>query len=209
MFTNGMSNMRYKGLAQIVPKILICLLLAGSIGEFFMNRVHADEKHGKTVLDYTMTNIDGIDVPLSKYAGKAVLIVNVASECGNTPQYKGLEALYQEFKDQGFAVIGFPANNFGAQEPGNDREIKAFCETTYHVTFDMFSKISVKGSDQHPLYRFLTSAETNPKFSGDVKWNFQKYLVDRKGNVAGKFAPSVEPLSAELKAAVEVELKKQ
>ena len=112
---------------------------------------------------------------------KSSLLVNVASKCGYTPQYKDLEALYRKYKDQGLVILGFPANNFGWQEPGTDAEIKTFCTTTYDVTFPMFSKISVKGKDQHPLYRYLTSEVTDPKFAGDVKWNFTKFLIDRKG----------------------------
>jgi len=155
------------------------------------------------VLGFTMKNIDGKDVPLSSYKGKAFLIVNVASRCGYTPQYKDLEALYRKYKEKGFAILGFPANNFKQQEPGTDTEIKQFCTTNYDVTFDMFSKISVKGDDQHPLYAFLTSESTNPNFAGDVRWNFTKYLVDRKGNVVGKFASGVGPTSEEMITAVE------
>ena len=158
------------------------------------------------VLGYTMKDIDGVDVPLSRYKGKAFLIVNVASRCGHTPQYKDLEALYRKYKEKGFAILGFPANNFKKQEPGTDAEIKQFCTTNYDVTFDMFSKISVKGDDQHPLYTFLTSDSTNRKFAGDVQWNFTKYLVDRQGNVVGKFASGVGPMSEEMTTAVEAAL---
>ena len=157
-----------------------------------------------TLLEFTMKSIDGEDVPLARYRGKVLLIVNVASECGFTPQYKDLEALYQKYKDRGFVILGFPANNFGAQEPGTDKEIKTFCTTTYGVSFDMFSKISVKGDDQHPLYKFITS---DPAYGGDVKWNFQKYLVDRDGKIIGKFLSKVTPMSDELTAAIEAALK--
>ena len=159
------------------------------------------------VLGFTMKNIDGKDVPLSRYRGKAFLIVNVASRCGHTPQYKDLEALYRKYKEKGFAILGFPANNFKQQEPGTDAEIKQFCTTNYDVTFDMYSKISVKGEDQHPLYTFLTSDTANQKFAGDVKWNFTKYLVDRNGTVVGKFASGVSPMSEEVIAAVESALR--
>ena len=165
----------------------------------------AKEKPSDSVLGFTMKNIDGVDVPLSKYRGKVLLIVNVASECGFTPQYKDLEALYRKYKDQGFMILGFPANNFGAQEPGSDQEIKSFCTTTYGVTFDMFSKISVKGEDQHPLYRLITS---DPTYGGEVKWNFQKYLVDREGKITGKYLSKVTPMSEELTSAIEKALKK-
>lgn len=165
----------------------------------------AGEKTSSSVLDFTMKNIDGKQVALSQYKGKVLLLVNVASECGYTPQYKDLEALYRKYKDSGFMILGFPANNFGSQEPGTDSQIKTFCTTTYGVTFDMFSKISVKGDDQHPLYKLIT---TDPKFGGDVRWNFQKYLVDRNGIIIGKYLSKVEPLSGELTSAIEAALKK-
>lgn len=161
-----------------------------------------------SVLDFTMKNIDGKEVALSGYKGKVLLLVNVASKCGYTRQYKGLEELYQRYKDEGFAILGFPANNFMSQEPGTDAEIKNFCTSTYGVSFDMFSKISVKGEDQHPLYRYITSADTNPEFAGEIKWNFQKYLVDRNGKIIGKYLSRTEPLSEELVQAVEAALKK-
>ena len=169
-----------------------------------MSPTAAKEKPAAGVLGFTMKTIDGADVPLSKYRGKVLLIVNVASQCGFTPQYKDLEALYLKYKDEGFMILGFPANNFGAQEPGTDQEIKSFCSTTYGVTFDMFSKISVKGDDQHPLYKLITSDST---YGGDVKWNFQKYLVDRNGRLAGKYLSRVTPLSDELTSAIEKALK--
>lgn len=142
------------------------------------------------IYSFIMKTIDGEERPLSEYKGKVLMIVNVASKCGYTYQYEGLEKLYRAYKDRGFVILGFPANNFLWQEPGTDAEIKQFCKTNYGVTFAMFSKISVKGSDQHPLYRFLTN---EPPVSGSVKWNFQKYLVDREGNVAAKFSPRTEP----------------
>src|SRR5579872_1391136 len=138
---------------------------------------------GGSVYDFTMKSIDGKATPLSSFKGKLVLVVNVASQCGFTPQYKGLEALYEKYKDQGLVIAGFPANNFMAQEPGTDEEIKTFCSTKYNVTFPMFSKISVKGDDKAPLYQFLTDAGANPTTGGEIKWNFTKFLVDRKGNI--------------------------
>lgn len=152
---------------------------------------------------FTVKTIDGEDRSLSAYKGKVLLIVNVASKCGYTPQYEGLEKLFDRYKDRGLMVLGFPTNNFLWQEPGTDAEIKEFCSATYGVSFDMFSKISVKGSDQHPLYAYLTE-ESSAK--GAVKWNFQKYLVDRQGNVIAKFAPGVEPLDDELVKKVEAAL---
>ncbi len=144
---------------------------------------------------FTMKTIDGKDKPLSEYKGKVLLIVNVASKCGNTPQYKGLESIYKKYKDRGFIILGFPANNFLWQEPGTNEEIKKFCTLNYGVTFDMFSKISVKGSDQDPLYQYLTEESPVP---GAVTWNFQKYLVDRKGNVVEKFTPKTKPEEKEV-----------
>jgi len=142
------------------------------------------------IYSFIVKTIDGKDKPLSDYKGKVLLIVNVASKCGHTPQYKGLESVYKKYKDRGFMVLGFPANNFLWQEPGTNEDIKNFCTLNYGVTFDMFSKISVKGSNQDPLYRYLAKESPVP---GTVTWNFQKYLVDRKGNVVAKFAPGVKP----------------
>ncbi|HMK39041.1 MAG TPA: glutathione peroxidase [Bacteroidota bacterium] len=163
------------------------------------------ERPAGSILDFTMKSIDGEDVPLSKYRGKVILIVNVASECGFTPQYKDLESLYRKYKDRGFVILGFPANNFGAQEPGTDQQIKTFCTATYGVTFDLFSKISVQGEDQHPLYRLITS---DSAYGGDIKWNFQKYLVDRDGKITGKYFSKVTPMSDELTGAIEKALQK-
>ncbi|HEY3836602.1 MAG TPA: glutathione peroxidase [Bryobacteraceae bacterium] len=153
--------------------------------------------------DFTLNSIDGKPAPLSAYNGKVVLLVNVASRCGYTPQYAGLEKLYETYKDKGFVILGFPANNFGGQEPGTNEEIKTFCSAKYNVTFPMYSKISVKGSDSDPLYKFLTETR-----GGDVKWNFTKFLADKNGNVIGRFEPAVTPDSAELTAAIEAALKK-
>jgi glutathione peroxidase len=146
---------------------------------------------------------------LNQYKGKVVLIVNVASKCGLTGQYEGLEAMYEKYGDQGFVVLGFPANEFKGQEPGTDEEIAEFCKATYGVKFPMFSKIVVKGEGIHPLYQFLTSKETNPKFADDIKWNFEKFLVDRDGNVVKRFSPRVTPESADVVEAIEAELAKK
>ena len=154
-----------------------------------------------SVHDFTMNSIDGKPQPLSAFKGKAVLIVNVASQCGYTPQYKGLEVLYQKYKGQGLVIVGVPANNFGAQEPGSDAEIKSFCERNYKVTFPMMSKVSVKGADMTPLYSLLT------KTGGDVRWNFTKFLVGKDGQVVKRFEPGVDPEAAELTKAVEEALK--
>jgi glutathione peroxidase len=149
----------------------------------------------KGLYDFTMKTIDGKDRSLAEYKGKVLLVVNVASFCGYTPQYKDLEEVYEKYKEKGFIILGFPANNFGKQEPGTDEEIKTFCETNYKVTFDLFSKISVKGDDQHPLYQYITK---DSPFPGDVKWNFQKYLVDKKGNIVAKYSSRVKPTDKEV-----------
>jgi glutathione peroxidase len=161
----------------------------------------------KSVLDFTMKNIDGEDVKLSSYGGKVLLLVNVASKCGYTPQYKGLESIYEKYKEQGLVIMGFPANNFFWQEPGTNEEIKTFCSTKYNVTFPMFAKISVKGGKIHPLYKFLTSKETNPEFSGSISWNFNKFLVDRSGKVVARFGSKDEPESPKVVQAIEQALK--
>jgi glutathione peroxidase len=156
----------------------------------------AGHKEGQSVYDFVVKDIDGKDVPLAKYKGDVLLIVNVASLCGLTKDhYAKLEPLYQKYRDQGFKILAFPANNFGKQEPGSDREIKETCTNTYHLTFDLFSKISVKGEDQAPLYKYLTN-HPDKDIAGPVEWNFQKYLVDRKGSVIAKFNPKVTPDAA-------------
>lgn len=157
--------------------------------------------------EFTLNSIDGRPAPLSAYQGKVVLIVNVASRCGFTPQYAGLEALYEKYKDRGFAILGFPANNFGGQEPGTNEEIKTFCSTKYNVTFPMYSKISVKGDDQAPLYRFLTDKQANPATGGEIQWNFTKFLVDKNGKVVARFEPKVTPESPDVASAIEKALR--
>jgi len=158
------------------------------------------------VYDFTLNSIEGKPSPLASYKGKVVMIVNVASQCGYTPQYTALESIYEKYKDQGFVILGFPANNFGAQEPGTNEEIKAFCTRKFSVTFPMYSKISVKGSDQAPLYAYLTK-ETGPGLTGDIKWNFTKFLVSRDGKVVQRFEPAVTPDSKDVTAAIEKQLK--
>jgi len=153
-----------------------------------------------SLYDFTMADIDGKAVNLSQYRGKVLLLVNTASFCGNTPQYSDLQAMYEHYNEKGLEILAFPANNFGQQEPGSDQEIKNFCFTKYSLTFPLFSKISVKGSDKHPLYQFLT--EQSP-FPGEVEWNFQKYLVDRSGNIVGRFHHRTQPLSPEIVKEVE------
>ncbi len=156
-----------------------------------------------SVLNFKVKDIDGHDVDLARYKGKVLLVVNVASQCGLTPQYKDLEALYEKYKGEGFEILGFPANEFGAQEPGSNAEIKEFCTSKYKVSFPMFSKIVVKGEGIHPLYHFLTSKETNPKYAGEIPWNFTKFLVNRKGEVIARFQPREKPNTEAVIAAIE------
>ena len=146
-----------------------------------------------SIYEFTLNSIDGQPAPLAAYKGKVLLLVNVASKCGFTPQYKELEAVYEKYKDQGLLVVGFPANNFMAQEPGTNEEIKTFCSRTYNVTFPLYSKISVKGDDKAPLYQFLTDKTANPTTGGDIKWKFTKFLVGRDGKVLARFEPAVKP----------------
>jgi glutathione peroxidase len=155
-----------------------------------------------SVYEFTMNSIDGQPLPLSNFKGKVLLIVNVASFCGFTPQYEQLEAVYEKYKDQGFVIAGFPANNFGAQEPGTNEEIKTFCSRKYNVKFPIYSKISVKGPDKAPLYQYLT--ETS---GGEIKWNFTKFLVDRNGKIIARFESPVKPDSPEVISAIEKALK--
>jgi len=147
----------------------------------------------KTLYDFTVETIDGQQLDLSTLKGKKVLIVNVASKCGNTPQYKDLEALYEKYGGDNFVILGFPANNFGRQEPGTNEEIKEFCTLNYGVTFPMMAKISVKGDDMAPLYKWLTSKKENGVMDSEVTWNFQKYMVDEKGHLVGFVKPGVNP----------------
>jgi glutathione peroxidase len=157
----------------------------------------------KTVYDFTLNSIDGQPMPLSSFKGKVVLLVNVASRCGYTPQYTALESIYEKYKDRGFVIVGFPANNFGAQEPGTNQEIKTFCTAKYHVTFPMMAKVSVKGSDITPLYQFLTDKTAHPDTGGEIGWNFTKFLVGPDGKVIARFDSAVEPDSPQVTGAIE------
>jgi glutathione peroxidase len=157
-------------------------------------------------LDFTVKDIDGKPVKLARYTGSVILVVNVASKCGNTPQYEGLEKIYEKYKAKGFTILAFPANDFLHQEPGDEKQIKEFCEATYKVKFPLFSKIVVKGEGQAPLYKFLTSKETDEKFAGDIDWNFAKFLINRKGEVVGRFKAGVKPESDAVVSAIEKEL---
>ena len=156
-----------------------------------------------SVLDFHVKDIEGKDVDLASYKGKVLLIVNTASQCGLTPQYKDLEAIYEKYKGQGLEILAFPANEFGKQEPGTNEQIKEFCSTKYKVSFPLFSKVVVKGKGIDPLFDFLTSESTNPKFAGVIKWNFNKFLVDRKGEVIGRFEPKKDNWSEPVVSAIE------
>lgn len=169
---------------------------------------NSGDKKVPAALNFKMKSLDGKDVDLSKYHGKVVLIVNVASKCGLTPQYEQLEALHEKYAEKGLAILAFPANEFGKQEPGTDEEIAEFCQTNYGVKFDMFSKIVVKGDGQCALYKFLTEKESNPEFAGPIKWNFEKFLIGRDGQVVARFAPPVAPDAKEVVSAIEEQLAK-
>ena len=160
-----------------------------------------------SALSFTVKDIDGKDQDLSQYKGKVVMIVNVASQCGLTPQYKDLESIYEKYKDQGFVILGFPANEFGKQEPGSDSQIKEFCTGKFHVTFPMFSKIVVKGEGIAPLYKYLTSEKSG--HGGEIKWNFNKFLIDRNGKVIERFEPKVSPDDPKVTKAIETALAKE
>jgi glutathione peroxidase len=156
-----------------------------------------------SIYDFTLNSITGVPAPLAEYRGKVLLLVNVASYCGYTPQYQGLEALYEKYKDRGLVVIGFPANNFGEQEPGTNAEIKEFCERTYKVKFPMYAKISVLGADKAQLYQYLTAS-----MGGEIRWNFTKFLIGRDGKIVTRFESEVTPESAEVRTAIEKALGK-
>ncbi len=161
------------------------------------------EERPENIFGFTMNDIDGNPVHLEKYKGKVILLVNVASKCGLTPQYKGLQNLYSDYKQRNFVILGFPANNFLRQEPGSDKEIKSFCSLNFGVEFPMFSKISVKGKKQHPLYKFLTSKLTNPEFPGKIRWNFEKFIFDKNGKLAGRFHPKIKPQDQRITSLIE------
>lgn len=191
-----------KRIGIVLCVVSICMLAI--LGAILTMTPNVDA--ASSIYNYTLNSIDGKPAPLADYKGKVVLIVNVASQCGYTPQYSALESIYEKYKDKGFVILGFPANNFGAQEPGTNEEIKTFCTRKYSVTFPMYAKISVKGGDQAPLYAYLTK-ETGPGITGDIKWNFTKFLVDRDGKVVQRFEPAVTPDSQEVAGAIEKELK--
>lgn len=160
-----------------------------------------------TIHKFSAENIDGVDTSLEKFKGDVVMIVNTASKCGYTPQYKGLQAIYEKYKDKGFKVIGFPTNDFGGQEPGSNEEIKEFCTLKYAVSFPMFAKITVKGEKMHPLYKFLTDKEIHPDTGGEITWNFNKFLANGEGEIVARFSSKDDPESKEVTDEIEKYLK--
>jgi glutathione peroxidase len=184
-----------------MPAVLLAAVLVLALSQFAAAAA-------SSVHEFKMKDIDGKEVDLSTYKGKTLLIVNVASFCGNTKQYKQLQELHEKYADKGLVILGFPANEFGKQEPGSDADIKEFCTSKYKVSFPMFSKIVVKGDGQHPLYQYLTSADANPKTAGPVAWNFAKFLVDKDGKVIARFAPALAPDHKSVVEAIEANLPK-
>ncbi len=191
---------------QLLAAVMMVVFALAAVSISLSRASGAAEQQPTTrpaVLNYTVKDIDGNDYDLAKLKGKVVLLVNVASKCGYTPQYKGLESLYEQYKDKGFVIVGFPANNFKGQEPGSNEEIKQFCTSKYNVTFPMMSKISVKGDDMHPLYKQLTDA------TGQVTWNFNKFLVGKDGKLIEHFDSKVKPDDAKLTGAIDSALAAQ
>ncbi len=196
-------------LTDVIGNIAMAADKENAVSNADASKTNAAASDTHTPLAGEVKTLDGKATDLAGYRGKVVLIVNTASYCGNTPQYSGLQKLYEKYSDKGFVVLGFPANEFGKQEPGTDAEIAEFCTKNYPVTFPMFSKIVVKGEQQHPLYKSLTDKATNPKFAGPVTWNFEKFLIGRDGQVIGRFKPGMKPEAKEIVAAIESEVEKK
>lgn len=175
------------------PKIFTITFAVFFAAYFFLQSDNGENMSTKSIYEFSAKSIDGKDVNLSKFKGNVLLIVNVASKCGFTPQYEGLESLYKKYKDKGLIILGFPCNQFGKQEPGTEEEIAQFCQTNYGVTFPMFAKIDVNGENAHPLYNFLKAKAPGILSTQDIKWNFTKFLVDREGNVVARYAPATTP----------------
>ena len=195
-------------MAKIVSNLMYIFILASILFLVPSNATKniSEVKMNNNISKLSVKDIDGKIVNLSDYQGKVLLIVNVASYCGYTKQYSGLEEIYKKYKDKGFEILAFPCNQFGQQEPGTNEEIKSFCSSKFDVTFKLFDKVDVNGKDQSPLYSILTNNETTGK--ADIKWNFEKFLIDKNGNVVSRYASKVEPESKELTSAIENELKK-
>jgi glutathione peroxidase len=193
--------------------LFLAVLVVGLVSGIYAlvtgkDKINYDTKGDKTIYQFSMNTLDGKPKNLADYKGKVVLVVNVASKCGLTPQYKDLEKLYGEYNAKGFEIIGFPANNFMGQEPGSSSDIAEFCQKNYGVSFDMFEKISVKGKDIHPLYQFLTTKELNGTTDASVSWNFQKFLINKKGEVVTSFSPRTTVYEDEVIQAINAELNK-
>jgi glutathione peroxidase len=200
-----------KNYKSLLAGIVAMAMVSGYVSPNGINRIAmADEKKTEVPksLSFKMNTLEGESVDLGKYAGKVVVFVNVASKCGYTKQYAGLEKLYKSHKDKGLVIVGVPCNQFGAQEAGTNKEIRTFCTSNYDVTFDMLDKVDVKSGTACDLYKYLTAQETTPLGKGDVKWNFEKFVLDRKGNVVGRFGSSVAPESKEFVSLIESALAK-
>jgi glutathione peroxidase len=197
------------GAAAVVAAVASMALtaIAGGVSDSAAPDSPPAPAHATSVYDFTVHDIDGNVVKLSHYKGDVLLIVNTASLCGNTPQYASLEKLYETYKDQGLRILAFPENDFMSQEPGSNGQIKTFCTGKYNTTFSLFEKIDVKGPNQAPLYKFLTSADTDPKFAGDIEWNFAKFIVARDGKIVGRVKAGTNPLTPEVVQQIEAALK--
>lgn len=195
----------------MIKKSVIFGAIVGFVALFYMSRTStalraSSPPNDPGIYGFELLSIKGKSLPLSQFEGHPILIVNVASKCGFTKQYSDLEALYQQFKDQGLVILGVPANNFGNQEPGNNLDIQTFCQTTYGVTFPMASKISVKGADIHPLYRYLTTETSNASARGAVNWNFNKFLIGKNGRVIARYASIENPRSERIISDIQKEI---
>ncbi len=188
---------------------VIVMLIPACGADVVIPRPAVNGKPVESIYELTVKDITGEEVPLSRYKGKVLMIVNTASKCGFTKQYAGLQKLYDVYKEEGFVILGFPANNFFGQEPGTNEEIQSFCTGEFGVTFPMFSKISVKGKDQAPLYRFLTGPDTDPEFAGKITWNFNKFLIARDGRIINRFGTRTKPEDEKVITAIEEALKEE
>ena len=187
-------------------RVMMAALLAGLLGTI-AGAAQAAETKAASPLDYRVKDIDGKEIDLSKYKGKVVMVVNVASRCGLTPQYEGLQKVYEQYREKGFVVVGFPANDFKGQEPGSNEQIKEFCTSKYNVTFPMMSKVTVLGEGKAPVYRHLTEEATAGAHAGEIKWNFTKFLIGKDGKVAARFEPKVKPTDEPVVEAIEKALR--